>query len=167
LPHARCVKQQVGWAKDVLPTEQPLRFHESEYGVAIGAAVPCFRAIRARILARHRREVAWRLLFRPVAADDALISQASGRDTVAITAHQNNTLAHEAYFEDLESIHRDHDGRPHWGKYHTMHRVPDQLHARYPRWQRFMEIRAELDPAGTLLNRYLRLLFGFEREEDA
>jgi len=160
LPFATLVKEMTGWAKDVLATEQPLRFHEMEYGLALERGAECFREIRGRVRSRHRKRVAWRILCRPVAADDAFLSNCSGRETLAITVHQNNTLPYREYFEDLEPIFREHGGRPHWGKRHTMERSPERLKALYPDWDRFMQIRAKLDPQGIFLSDYMRRLLG-------
>lgn len=159
---ARLVKEMSGWAKDVLATEQPLRFHEMEYAIALEGGADCFRAIRERVLERHRARVAWRILCRPVAADDAFLSNASGREILAITVHQNNTLPYEAYFEDLEPIFREHGGRPHWGKRHTMHRMRGQIRPLYPGWDRFMEVRRRMDPQGIFLSDYMKRLFDLE-----
>jgi FAD/FMN-containing dehydrogenase len=159
---ATLVKEMRGWAKDVLATEQPLRFHEMEYGLPLGGGADCFRAIRERVRSRHRKHVAWRILCRPIAADDAFLSNCSGRETLAITVHQNSTLPYREYFEDLEPIFREHGGRPHWGKRHTMDRCPDRLKSLYPAWDRFMKVRRELDPAGIFMSEYMRRLFGFD-----
>jgi len=161
---AQLVKRQDGWAKEVLAKEQPLRFHELEYGVALENGPECFLAIRERVLERHRKNVAWRILCRPVAADDAFLSNASGRETLAITVHQNNTLPHEDYFRDLEPIFREHGGRPHWGKEHTMHREPGSLQELYPGWDRFMAVRRRLDPEGVFLSDYMRRLLSLTGE---
>lgn len=165
LPFAVPVKEMTGWAKDVLAREQPLRFHEMEYGLPLEVGPDCFRAIRERILDRHRREVGWRVLCRPIAADDGFLSNCSGRETMAITVHQNQTLPYQDYFEDLEPIFRDYGGRPHWGKRHTMERTPESLEALYPDWDRFMAVRERLDPSGIFLSDYLRRLFGFEGDD--
>jgi FAD/FMN-containing dehydrogenase len=166
IPYASQVKEMKGWAKEVLALEQPLRFHEMEYGLPLEDGAECFRAIRERIMDRHRKTVGWRVLCRPVAADDAFLSNCSGRDTLAITVHQNNTLPYRDYFEDLEPIFREHGGRPHWGKRHSMERMPEELRRLYPEWDRFMAIRRELDPDGLFLSGYMRRLFGIDGDGD-
>ena len=47
--------------------------------------------------------------------------------------------------------------RPHWGKLHLMTR--ERLEELFPRFDRFVEFRRELDPDGVFLNDHLRELF--------
>jgi FAD/FMN-containing dehydrogenase len=48
-------------------------------------------------------------------------------------------------------------GRPHWGKRHSLTSL--EARALYPLFDRFGEVRRELDPHGTFANPYLRDLF--------
>ena len=73
-----------------------------------------------RVKDKHRGTVGWRVLYRTIAPDDAFLSPAYGRDTVTISLHQNAGLPYWDYFRDIEPIFRAHDGRPHWGKKHTL-----------------------------------------------
>ena len=66
-------------------------------------------------------------------------------------------------FDDLEGIFRNYDGRPHWGKKHSM-KAPE-LRPLYPMWDRFLELRRQLDPQGVFLTDAMRDLLGIEREE--
>ena len=50
------------------------------------------------------------------------------------------------------------DGRPHWGKLHSL--GARELAPLYPRWREFTELRRTYDPASRFLNRHLRNLFG-------
>jgi FAD/FMN-containing dehydrogenase len=67
-------------------------------------------------------------------------------------------LEYWAYFKDIEPILRAYGGRPHWGKKHTL--TAAALRPLYPRWDDFLRLRAEMDPAGTFLNPYLKELLG-------
>jgi FAD/FMN-containing dehydrogenase len=49
-------------------------------------------------------------------------------------------------------------GRPHWGKLHSLGR--ERLTELYPDFERFLALRAELDPKGKFLNAHLAKLFG-------
>ena len=49
-------------------------------------------------------------------------------------------------------------GRPHWGKLHSLKH--DELTGLYPEFQRFCDLRRDLDPEGKFLNPYLAGLFG-------
>lgn len=76
---------------------------------------------------------------------------------MTIALLQNNTLPYKAYFDDLEPLFRQFDGRPHWGKKHTLEAA--DLAPLYPGWERFQQIRQDMDPEGVFLNDYLRELF--------
>jgi FAD/FMN-containing dehydrogenase len=154
LPYAYLYKEYSGWGKDVLPTHHELKYNELEYSLDATVAPDCFKEIRKRVMAKHRRQVAWRILYRPIAGDDAWLSNAYGKNIVAITIHQHATLPYQDYFNDIEKIFQSYGGRPHWGKKH--HLKAAQLSQLYPCWNRFQEIRKELDPHGVFLNDYLR-----------
>jgi FAD/FMN-containing dehydrogenase len=125
--------------------------------VPAAAGPACFRAVRERMKSRWP-DVVWPVEYRTLAADSAWLSTAHGRASVAISLHQDAKLPCDAFFADCEAVFRAHEGRPHWGKLHW--RSPAELAALYPKWERFRALRAELDPAGTFANPYLRGLFG-------
>jgi FAD/FMN-containing dehydrogenase len=60
-----------------------------------------------------------------------------------------------------EPVLRRHNGRPHWGKLHTVDGA--DLHNLYPDLTRFLRLRSELDPRGKFLNPHLRQLFGIAK----
>lgn len=157
LPFAELKQEKTGWSKDLLPSPQELRYKELEYSIRAEHAPDCFLEIRERIKSKHRKVVGWRVLYRPVAADDTYLSNAYGYDTVAMTVHQNANLPHQEYFNDIENIFQTYGGRPHWGKIHSMKAA--QLKKCYPMWDRFHEIRRQLDPNGIFMNDYLRRVF--------
>lgn len=158
VPHARLLSTEAGWPSEVLPKARELKFDEMEYSVPAAVGVECFMKIRERVKARHRRSVAWRILYRTIAADDAYLSPAHGRDSVSISLHHNAGLPFRDYFRDVEPIFRQYGGRPHWAKKHTSSAA--DLRALYPQWERFLECRRALDPAGVFLGRELRDLLG-------
>jgi FAD/FMN-containing dehydrogenase len=153
---AKLEREECGWAADVLPRTRELKFEELEYAMPAEAGPECMRAVRHRVKARHRREVAWRVLYRTVAADDAFLSPAHGRDVVTISLHHNAGLPYEAYFSDVEPIFRSHGGRPHWAKKHSLN--ADALRRLYPKWDDFMRLRGQLDPDGVFMSRGMRSL---------
>jgi FAD/FMN-containing dehydrogenase len=149
--------ERIGWSHQILPSVREQKFHEMEYSVSAAVGPMCFREIVQRLRARHP-EVVWPMEYRSVAPDDALLSMAHGRDTVAISVHQDGRFAHEPVFADLEPIAVEAGGRPHWGKWHRLQ--AEQLARVYPEWERFRGIRRQLDPGGVLLSPYLRRLLG-------
>jgi FAD/FMN-containing dehydrogenase len=157
LPFAKLYKELSGWGKDVLPSEQHLKFNELEYSFDLSAAPVVFEHIRKRIKEKHRHHVAWRVLYRPVAGDDSWLSNAYGKNVVAITIHHHASLPYREYFDDIEDIFIAFGGRPHWGKKHRL--GPDRLRHLYPMWEQFHELRRQFDPDGIFLNDYLKKLF--------
>jgi FAD/FMN-containing dehydrogenase len=157
LPYAKLYKELSGWGKDVLPSRQELKFNELEYSFDIDTAPEVFAATRKRIKEKHRQQVAWRILYRPVAKDDALLSNAYGKDIVAITVHHHAPLLYRDYFDDIEKIFRSFGGRPHWAKKHSL--GANELSRLYPQWEQFQKLRAEFDPDGIFLNDYMKKIF--------
>ena len=147
---------------EVLPRERELRFDETEFSFDAATALECFKLVRQRIKMKHRRTVAWRTLFRTIAQDDTFMSPHFGRDSVTISLHHNAGLPYKDYFDDIESIFNDFDGRPHWGKKHNL--KGQALKRLYPDWDRFHQIRKQMDPEEVFLNEYLGKLFN-ENEE--
>ncbi len=95
---------------------------------------------------------------RTVAADDALISTAAGRDSGFVAVHMFEGMAWEPYFRAVEAIMDELGGRPHWGKRHFQSAAT--LRERYPEWERFQAVRRQLDPEGRFANAYTDRVLG-------
>lgn len=149
--------ERIGWSSQILPSVRELKFNEMEYSVPAAAGLDCVRAVEARMRA-HWPRVAWPVEYRTLAADDAWLSTASARETVAISIHEDARRPHADLFADLEPIFLEHDGRPHWGKWHA--RKAADLARLYPRFADFAALRERLDPRGVFLNDALRALLG-------
>ena len=156
-PREPVERSRVGWSAHVIPSVRARKFNEMEYAVPVDAGPDCFRQVRARMLERHP-DVLWPVEYRTLAADDAWLSPAYGRETITISIHQDARLPYQPFFADIEAIFRDHGGRPHWGKVHSC--TARDLRALYPHWDEFLAVRARLDPDGCFLNSYLRDLLG-------
>jgi FAD/FMN-containing dehydrogenase len=161
LPFARCINEEVGFSHEIIARERQLKFEELEYFIPAEAGPECFQEVRRRILDRHRQHVGWRVLYRLIAKDDAHLSPVNSRDCVAISVHQNASLPYQTYFDDIEFILRAYDGRPHWGKRHSLR--GERLSQLYPRWSDFMQLRRRLDPHSVFLSEQLAHLLGEER----
>ena len=59
-------------------------------------------------------------------------------------------------FRACEEVFLGFDGRPHWGKQHSL--GARDFARIYPRWDDFQRARRRLDPAGRMLTPYLREL---------
>lgn len=159
IPFATLQKEYTGWSNEVLPRHRDLKFEEMEYALPVEAGPACFQEVRARVKAKWRKIVGWRVLYRTVAPDDAFLSPYYERDSVTISIHHNAGMPFWEYFADIEPIFRAYGGRPHWGKKHTL--KAHHLRPLYPMWDRFLELRHCFDPQGVFLNGYLReLLMG-------
>jgi FAD/FMN-containing dehydrogenase len=156
--------RQSGASHEILPTHSGIshRFEEMEYALPAEAGVECFREVRKRIREKWRAIVAWRLLYRFVAQDEAWLSPAYGRETVTISLHQNASLPYQEYFDAIEPIFRAYGGRPHWAKKHSLH--ADELRPLYPEWDRFLKTRRDFDPYAVFLSPYLSELLGVPGE---
>ncbi|GAA4926550.1 D-arabinono-1,4-lactone oxidase [Nesterenkonia rhizosphaerae] len=161
-PEGELKKDETGPNYEIIPNDRALHFEEMEYMLPLDTQLEAFKQVRERVKAKHRATVGWRVLVRTIAADHGLISNAEtvyrqGAPTMTIALLQNNTLPYKAYFDDLEPLFREFDGRPHWGKKHTLEAA--ELAPLYPGWERFQQIRQDMDPEGVFLNDYLRELF--------
>jgi len=141
----------------VFVSDRSVRFREMEYALPREAVPHAVREVDALIRARG-----WRISFpvevRSAAADENWMSTAYGRDTGYIAVHRYFREDPTEYFAAVESIMREHDGRPHWGKMHS--RTVDDLRSAYPRFDDFVAMRDRLDPQGVFENRYLRSVLG-------
>lgn len=160
LEYATLVEKDTDWWHQAIPAHNDIgrEFEEMEYAVPRDRWRECFLAVRERVRSEWRADVGWRLLVRTVADDDTYLSADHGRETVTIGVLQNAQLEFWDYFRDLESIFREYEGRPHWGKRHTL-REPT-LRELYPDWDRFQSIRRETDPDGVFATEYMTELLG-------
>ena len=148
----------------VFASERRVRFTEMEYAVPRGHAMQALREVLALIEA-ERIGVTFPIEVRSTAADDALLSTATGRDTAYIAVHQFIGMPFEPYFRAVEAIMDRYDGRPHWGKRHFQ--TAATLAPRYPEWDAFQAARRELDPHGLFTNDYVRRTLGPPPAEQA
>ncbi|WP_419819330.1 D-arabinono-1,4-lactone oxidase [Glaciibacter flavus] len=141
----------------VFVTNRTVRFREMEYALPRAEIPAAVREIRALIESRG-----WRISFpievRAAAADDLWLSTATGRESGYIAVHRYYREDPTEYFAAVEQILREHGGRPHWGKLHTL--GSDELRTLYPRFDEFTALRDRLDPTGVFANRYLHRVLG-------
>jgi L-gulonolactone oxidase len=141
----------------VFASERRIRFTESEWALPRGAAREAVEAVIA-LVQRRRLPVSFPVELRFVAADDAMLSTAHGRDTAYVAVHQYVGSDWAPYFRAVEEVMLDLDGRPHWGKRHEA--PAEVLASRYPDWERFADVRARLDPDGLFVNDHLARTLG-------
>ena len=147
-----------GWK--LLSNERPVRFNEMEYHLPREAQISALREVIAAI-ERHRGDVFFPIEARTIRADDAWLSPFYGRDSGSIAVHAYYKDDYQFLFDLIEPIFRAHDGRPHWGKLHSLY--ARDFAALYPRWAEATALRREIDPEGRMLNAHLRKVFLDER----
>jgi FAD-linked oxidoreductase len=139
----------------IYATPRVVRFQEMEYNLPAERFAAAIADIQA-LFKRRKFAVHFPIECRFVAADDIWLSPAYARDSAYIAVHMYKGMPYRDYFQAIEEIFQAHEGRPHWGKMHTMDAT--QLAERYPHWHDFRRVRAALDPRGIFLNDYLHRL---------
>jgi FAD-linked oxidoreductase len=141
----------------VFATKRSVRFREMEYALPAADVPGVLQSIDDLI--QHN---GWRISFpvevRFAKADELWLSTASGRETGYIAVHRYFRENHTEYFEAVEEIMNEHQGRPHWGKLHTQDAA--SLAALYPRHGDFVALRDRLDPERMFSNAYLDRVLG-------
>jgi L-gulono-1,4-lactone dehydrogenase len=141
----------------VFTAERRVVFREMEYAVPRVAGLDVLRECRRALDASDLR-VSFPVELRVAPADDIPLSTASERDSFYLAFHTHRDAEHRAYFALMEPILRAHEGRPHWGKVHTL--TQEQLASVYPRFGEFLAMRDRLDPQRVFANDYLRRVLG-------
>src|SRR5262245_60532012 len=141
----------------VFVTNRNVRFVESEYAIPRAALPEVLGELRKRV-PQLTHPVMFPVEIRVAAADDIWLSTAHERDSAYIAIHQYVGMPYQEYFALFESVVGAVDGRPHWGKMHTLDAT--DLRARYPRFDDFTALRASVDPDGKFLNPYLSRVLG-------
>lgn len=152
---------EVDYSHRLFATPRMVRFQEMEYNLLVQHLPTVLEQVRACIK-EHKTNVHFPIECRFVKGEDIWLSPAYQRDSAYIAIHMYKGMPYTAYFRQAEAIYQPYQGRPHWGKLHTLdHRTLSQL---YHRWSDFLHIRQQLDPEGIFLNDYLRRLLGITNE---
>ncbi len=141
----------------IFPSPRSVRFNEMEYELPAAKGPECLEEILATVKARDLNTL-FPIEYRLVAADDCWLSPFYGRASASISIHQYHKRDYGELFSLVEPIFWKYDGRPHWGKLHTL--TAKQLAALYPKWDAFQAVRRRLDPRGRFLNDHLRRVLG-------
>jgi L-gulono-1,4-lactone dehydrogenase len=149
--------ERVERSADIFASPRLVRFTEMEYALPREYTVTAVRRV-LELIEERGLAVPFPIEVRTVAADDALVSTAAGRDSGFVAVHMFSGMEWEPYFRAVEAIMDDLDGRPHWGKRHFQ--TAATLRGRYPEWDRFIGVRARLDPAGRFANDWTDRVLG-------
>lgn len=142
---------------NVFVSPRRVKFRESEFAVPRYALQDVLDELRAWLDAGHER-ITFPIEVRFAAADDVWMSTGHDRDNAYVAVHQYYKTDYREYFGVAESIFTEHEGRPHWGKIHTLD--ADYLRKRYAHFDEFVAIRDRLDPKRTFTNPYLDRVLG-------
>lgn len=141
----------------IFATPRLVKFQEMEYSVPMEHVETILRTID-RVIRKEQYAVHFPIECRFVKRDDIWLSPSYGRDSAYIAIHMYKGMEFSPYFQALEKILKQFEGRPHWGKMHTMNQV--EVQSAYPRLHDFIDVRNRLDERGVFLNEYMHHLFG-------
>jgi FAD-linked oxidoreductase len=149
--------ERAGESHEVLAHPRTVRFNEMEYTVPAESGPECLAAVLAEIRARDL-PVCFPIECRFVRADDVWLSMFHDRAGFSLSIHQFADEDWRPYFAAIEPIFWRYQGRPHWGKLHSLD--APRLARLYPHWSDFQRVRRSLDPGGRLVNAHLAQILG-------
>jgi FAD-linked oxidoreductase len=141
----------------IFSSKRLVKFYEMEYSISLDGLVPALREVMQMVEDRGFR-ISFPVEVRCTGTDDIPLSTSTGRRSAYIAVHMFKGSKYNDYFRAVEAILRKYEGRPHWGKIH--HLDASDISSLYPEYQRFIEVRNQLDPEGVFTNDYLRRVLG-------
>jgi len=149
--------ERVDASAAIFASPRLVRFTEMEYALPREQTATAVRRVM-EVVEQRGFAVPFPIEARTVAADDAFLSTAAGRDSGFVAVHMYRGMPWEPYFRAAEEIMDELGGRPHWGKRHFQ--TAATLSSRYPEWDRFQAVRARLDPEGRFANDWTERVLG-------
>ena len=141
----------------IFSSKRLVKFYEMEYSITLDSLVPALREVMQMVEDRGFL-ISFPVEVRCTGSDDIPLSTSTGRRSAYIAVHMFKGCEYAEYFAAVETILRKHEGRPHWGKIHNLD--ASDISSLYPEYQRFIEVRNQLDPEGVFTNDYLRRVLG-------
>jgi FAD-linked oxidoreductase len=154
---ALSARTYVDVAPKVFVSSRRVRFREMEYAVPRQELPSLFRELRT-LPEKHGLQVSFPVEVRVAPADDVPLSTGSGRESAYVAVHMYKGTPFDRYFAAVEKLFQEVEGRPHWGKLHTLDAAT--LRTRYPRFDEFIAVRDEVDPERRFRNAYLDRVLG-------
>ena len=133
-------------------SERRTRFNEMEYHLPFEVGAKALREI-ITLMERDFPEVYFPIEIRSVMADETWLSPFYRRATCSIAVHHDAAEDPTAFFRAVEPIFRKYEGRPHWGKMHSL--TARDFAQLYPRFKDAMEVRRDIDPDNRFISPYL------------
>ena len=146
----------IGNSWELLASERNVPFNEMEYHLPAGAALDVLQEVITYI-ETERPDVFFPIEVRKSAGDDIWLSPFNDGARVSIAVHAYAEDEYDFFFSHIEPMFRRAGGRPHWGKLHSLTHA--DLSGLYPEFERFCQVRREVDPEGRFLSPYLKTLF--------
>jgi FAD-linked oxidoreductase len=141
----------------IFSSKRLVKFYEMEYSIALDSLVPALQEVMQMVEDRGFT-ISFPVEVRCTGSDDIPLSTSTGRRSAYIAVHMFKGCEYGEYFSAVEMILRKYEGRPHWGKIHNLN--ANDISSLYPEYQRFIEVRNQLDPEGVFTNDYLRRVLG-------
>ena len=154
---ALSAREYVDDSFNVFVSPRRVKFRESEFAVPRYAVQDVLGELR-RWLDGDNENITFPIEVRFTAADDVWMSTGHERDNAYVAVHQYYKTDYTNYFDAAQSIFTAHEGRPHWGKIHTL--GADYFRDRYEHFDDFVAIRNQLDPGRIFSNPYLDRVLG-------
>jgi FAD-linked oxidoreductase len=142
---------------NVFVSPRRVRFRESEFAMPREALPDVIRELTAWF-DRGAGLVSFPIEVRFTAADDVWLSTGHERDNCYVAVHQYWRNDYADYFKAAQDIFTAHQGRPHWGKLHTLD--ASYFSGVYARFDDFVAIRDQADPGRVFTNDYLNRVLG-------
>jgi L-gulonolactone oxidase len=142
---------------EVFASPRRVRFYEMEYAVPVESGMEAFQRV-VQLIGELDHYISFPVEYRVLGKDEIPMSTASDRDSAFIAVHVFRNTPFEKYFQGVEEIMGDYDGRPHWGKLHFQDH--ETLSKIYPQWEEFQNVRELMDPLGIFSNPYLDKVLG-------
>ncbi|MCU1672688.1 MAG: FAD-dependent oxidoreductase [Frankiales bacterium] len=144
-------------APKVFVSSRRVRFREMEYAIPRAELPAVFAELRT-LPERIGEPVSFPVEVRVAPPDDVPLSTGSGRESAYVAVHMYKGTPYDRYFTAVERLFQQVEGRPHWGKLHTLD--ASVLRTRYPRFDDFVAVRNRVDPERRFGNAYLERVLG-------
>ncbi len=134
---------------------------ELEFAIPYEDAMPVARRFLELYESMYSRDMPYTFLevrFTPAGHDRTLLGGGRERRSVWLDLLSNDSHAFEAYYAAAEQLMREVDARPHLGKYGRSITSADLARTLGASYARFLELKAEHDPAGKFSNDFTKRL---------
>jgi FAD-linked oxidoreductase len=146
---------KVDFAQNIFPTYRNVRFMEMEYNVDLEDFDEVFDQV-IKLAKSHSTKTLFPIEIRFVAADDLWLSPAYKRTSCYFAIHCYPGENYLDYFKAMEAIFKRFNGRPHWGKWHSL--TQNELKKLYPKFDDFIQLRKTVDPNNLFIHQNNRLM---------